>query len=64
MELCDKNYIIDKESAMIARRGMVFNFQVGFENLIDDTKAINGNDKQSHYAVIIADTVIVTDQVA
>ena len=48
---------------MFAKTGMAFNFQVGFQNLVDKTKAKNGNDKASHYSVIIADTVMVTEGV-
>ena len=59
----DKNYVIDRKSTMFAKTGMAFNFQVGFQNLVDKTKAKNGNDKASHYSVIIADTVMVTEGV-
>jgi len=44
-----------------SKKGMVFNFQVGFNSLIDKSKEQQGFIKASKYALLMADTVIVTD---
>eukprot|EP00484_Ammonia_sp_Unknown_P023047 CAMPEP_0197039880 /NCGR_PEP_ID=MMETSP1384-20130603/16638_1 /TAXON_ID=29189 /ORGANISM="Ammonia sp." /LENGTH=1132 /DNA_ID=CAMNT_0042470547 /DNA_START=51 /DNA_END=3449 /DNA_ORIENTATION=- len=61
LEFRDKNYIIKKNNKRQCKSGMIFNFQVGFENLVDADKQKRGLDKASKYSIIIADTVMVTD---
>merc|ERR1712129_682354 len=61
LEFRDKNYIINSKSKRQCKAGMIFNFQVGFEGLTDAKKAARGMAQAQHYAIIIADTVLVTD---
>jgi len=61
LEFRDKNYIIKKNNHKVCKAGMIFNFQVGFQDLIDTKKEERGLEKAKSYAIIIADTVLVTD---
>jgi len=61
LEFRDKNYIIKKNNRKACKAGMIFNFQVGFENLTDAKKEQRGLEKAKSYAIIIADTVLVTE---
>eukprot|EP01083_Nonionella_stella_P237916 834187_1 len=61
LEFRDKHYIIKKNNRRQAKAGMIFNFQVGFEGLTDSKKEKRGLEKAKTYSIIIADTVLVTD---
>ena len=61
LEFRDKNYIIKKNNRRACKAGMIFNFQVGFERLTDSRKEKRGLEKAKSYAIIIADTVLVTE---
>jgi len=61
LEFRDKNFIIKKNNRKACKAGMVFNFQVGFEGLTDAKKEQRGLEKAKSYAIIIADTVMVTE---
>jgi len=61
LEFRDKNYIIRSSNGKVCRQGMVFNFQVGFEGLVDPKKEARGLQRAKDYAIILADTVLVTD---
>ena len=61
LEFRDKNYIIKKNNKKLCKSGMIFNFQVGFENLIDKKKESKNLEKAKKYSIIIGDTVLVTD---
>jgi len=50
-----------KKNYRQAKSGMTFNFCVGFENLVDKEKQDKGLNVACNYSIMIADTVLVTD---
>eukprot|EP01084_Bolivina_argentea_P152345 265772_1 len=61
LEFRDKHYMIKATNKRQCKAGMIFNFQVGFEGLVDAAKQAKGLSRAAKYSIIIADTVLVTD---
>jgi len=61
IEFKDKYLVIGRKNQTVAKLGMVFVINVGFHDLIDESKQTKGQTKAAKYSILLSDTVQVLE---